>query len=116
MRRSLDSDNDYTLVGNLTPGTTYHVALLKSDNTVLWEDDVKTRPVAGKFPLLKYQQVDEYMLVQLLNLPTDVSSYKVKLDGREIDAVSKDLNGQVLTAEVTYNDGTVETLSTTIRK
>lgn len=116
MRRSLDSDDDYTLVGNLTPGTTYHVALLKSDNTVLWEDDVKTRPVAGKFPLLKYQQVDGYMLVQLLNLPTDVSSYKVKLDGREIDAVSKNLNGQVLTAEVTYNDGTVETLSTTIRK
>lgn len=116
MRRSLDSDDDYTLVGNLTPGTTYHVALLKSDNTVLWEDDVKTRPVAGKFPLLKYQQVDGYMLVQLLNLPTDVSSYKVKLDGREIDTVSKNLNGQVLTAEVTYNDGTVETLSTTIRK
>ena len=50
-----------------------------------WKDDVKTKSVTGKFPLLKYQQVDEYMLVQLLNLPADVSSYKVKLDGQEIN-------------------------------
>ena len=107
-RRSLDSENDYTLVENLVPGTAYHVALLKSD--------VKTKFVTGKFPLLKYQQVDEYMLVQLLNLPDDVSSYKVKLDGQEINIVNKNLNGQILTAEVTYKDGSVEILSTTIRK
>jgi hypothetical protein len=66
--------------------------------------------------LLKYQQVDGYMLVQLLNLPDDVSSYKVKLDGQEINIVNKNLNGQILTAEVTYKDGSVEMLSTTIRK
>ena len=115
-RRSLDSENDYTLVENLVPGTAYHVALLKSDDAVLWKDDVKTKSVTGKFPLLKYQQVDEYMLVQLLNLPDDVSSYKVKLDGQEINIVNKNLNGQILTAEVTYKDGSVEILSTTIRK
>ena len=102
VRRSLDSENDYTLVENLAPGTTYHVALLKSDDAVLWKDDVKTKSVTGKFPLLKYQQVDGYMLVQLLNLPDDVSSYKVKLDGQEINIVNKNLNGQILTAEVTY--------------
>ena len=113
---SLDSENDYTLVENLVPGTAYHVALLKSDDAVLWKDDVKTKSVTGKFPLLKYQQVDEYMLVQLLNLPADVSSYKVKLDGQEINIVNKNLNGQILTAEVTYKDGSVEILSTTIRK
>ena len=89
VRRSLDSENDYTLVENLAPGTTYHVALLKSDDAVLWKDDVKTKSVTGKFPLLKYQQVDGYMLVQLLNLPDDVSSYKVKLDGQEINIVNK---------------------------
>lgn len=116
VRRSLDSENDYTLVENLAPGTTYHVALLKSDDAVLWKDDVKTKSVTGKFPLLKYQQVDGYMLVQLLNLPDDVSSYKVKLDGQEINIVNKNLNGQILTAEVTYKDGSVEMLSTTIRK
>lgn len=116
VRRSLDSENDYTLVENLVPGTAYHVALLKSDDAVLWKDDVKTKSVTGKFPLLKYQQVDEYMLVQLLNLPADVSSYKVKLDGQEINIVNKNLNGQILTAEVTYKDGSVEILSTTIRK
>lgn len=116
VRRSLDSENDYTLVENLVPGTTYHVALLKSDDAVLWKDDVKTKSVTGKFPLLKYQQVDGYMLVQLLNLPDDVSSYKVKLDGQEINIVNKNLNGQILTAEVTYKDGSVEMLSTTIRK
>ena len=60
------------------------------------EGDVKTKSVTGKFPLLKYQQVDEYMLVQLLNLPADVSSYKVKLDGQEINIVNKNLNGQIL--------------------
>ena len=113
---SLDSENDYTLVEYLAPGTTYHVALLKSDDAVLWKDDVKTKSVTGKFPLLKYQQVDGYMLVQLLNLPDDVSSYKVKLDGQEINIVNKNLNGQILTAEVTYKDGSVEMLSTTIRK
>ena len=46
----------------------------------------------------------------------DVSSYKVKLDGQEINIVNKNLNGQILTAEVTYKDGSVEMLSTTIRK
>ena len=116
VRRSLDSENDYTLVENLAPGTTYHVALLKSDDAVLWKDDVKTKSVTGKFPLLKYQQVDGYMLVQLLNLPDDVLSYKVKLDGQEINIVNKNLNGQILTAEVTYKDGSVEILSTTVRK
>ena len=35
VRRSLDSENDYTLVENLAPGTTYHVALLKSDDAVV---------------------------------------------------------------------------------
>ena len=116
VRQSLDSESGYTLVENLVPGTAYHVALLKSDDSVLWEDDVKTKPVAREFPLLKYQQVDGYTLVQLLNLPSDVTSYKVKVDGQEIGIVSKSLNGQVLTAEVTYDDGSVETLSTTIRK
>ena len=67
LRQPLDSESDYTLVENLVPGTTYHVALLKSDDSVLWEDDVKTKLVTGEFPLLKYQQVDGYALVQLLN-------------------------------------------------
>ncbi|MDR0713610.1 MAG: hypothetical protein LBF89_05040 [Bacteroidales bacterium] len=116
VRQPLNSE-DYTLVENLAPGTSYRVALLKSsDNSVLWEADVKTKPVAGEFPLLKYQQVDGYTLVQLLNLPADVASCKLKVDGQEIDIVNKTLNGQVLTAEVTYEDGSVETLSTTIRK
>ena len=61
VRLSLDSENDYTLVENLVPGTAYHVALLKSDDAVLWKDDVKTKSVTGKFPLLKYQQVDELL-------------------------------------------------------
>lgn len=43
VRQPLDSESDYTLVENLVPGTTYHVALLKSDDSVLWEDDVKTK-------------------------------------------------------------------------
>ena len=33
---------------NLAPGTTYHVALLKSDDAVLWKDDVKTKSVNRK--------------------------------------------------------------------
>ena len=31
-----------------------------------------------------------------------ILSYKVKLDGQEINIVNKNLNGQILTAEVTY--------------
>ena len=34
-------------------------------------------------------QATDVMLVQLLNLPADVSSYKVKLDGQEINIVNK---------------------------
>ena len=43
-------------------------------------------------------------------------SHLIKLDGQEINIVNKNLNGQILTAEVTYKDGSVEILSTTVRK
>ena len=52
------------------------------------------------------------MLVQVLNLPEDAASYKIKLDEREIGMVNQDLNGQVLSVDITYDDGSIETLST----
>lgn len=116
IQQPLDPEVDYLLVEDLNPGKTYHLSLLKPNDSVQWERDIKTRPYTGDFPLLKYQQVDGYTLVQLLNLPKDVDSYKIKIDGREIGMVNQNLKGQVLSAEIIYNDGSIETLSTTIVK
>lgn len=116
IRQPLDPEADYSLIEELIPGKSYHLSLLKPDDSVQWERDIKTRPQAGGFPLLKYQKVDGYALVQILNLPGDVASYKLKMDGREISMVNQNLNGQVLSVDITYNDGSIETLSTTIVK
>lgn len=107
---------DYTLIENLLPGKSYHFSLVKSDNSILWEREIKTKMKVRDLPMLKYQQAGDYMLAQVLNLPADVASYKMKVDGQEIGKVNQELNGQVLSVDITYNDGSVETLSTAIVK
>ena len=112
----MPQDANYTLIENLLPGKSYHISLVKTDNSVAWERDIKTKTKVRDFPMLKYQQAGDYMLVQVLNLPGDVASYKLKMDGREIGSVNQSLGGQVLSVDITYNDGSVETLSTSIVK
>lgn len=114
--QALSQDANYTLIENLLPGKSYHISLVKTDNSVAWERDIKTKTKVRDFPMLKYQQAGDYMLVQVLNLPGDVASYKMKMDGREIGSVNQSLGGQVLSVDITYNDGSVETLSTSIVK
>lgn len=114
--QALPQDANYTLIENLLPGKSYHISLVKTDNSVAWERDIKTKTKVRDFPMLKYQQAGDYMLVQVLNLPGDVASYKLKVDGCEIGSVNQNLGGQVLSVDITYNDGSVETLSTSIVK
>lgn len=116
IHQSLNPETDYSLVKDLIPGKTYHLSLLKPGDSIQWEKDIKTKPQTGEFPLLKYQQVDGYTLVQVLNLPGDAASYKIKMDGREIGIVNQDLNGQALSVDIIYNDGSTETISMTIVK
>jgi hypothetical protein len=113
---SLALDANYSLIESLSPGKSYHISLVKSDNSVVWKRDIKTRTKVRDFPMLKYQPAGDYMLVQVLNLPGDAASYKIKMDGREIGMVNQNLNGQALSADITYDDGSIETLSTTIVK
>jgi hypothetical protein len=110
--QSLAQDVDYSLIEGLSPGKSYHISLVKPDNSIVWERDIKTKTKIRDLPMLKYQQAGGYMLVQVLNLPEDAASYKIKLDGREIGMVNQDLNGQALSADITYDDGSIETLST----
>ncbi len=112
----LAANANYMLVENLSPGKTYRLSLVKPDDSVVWEREIKTKTQVRDLPLLKYQQAGDYMLVQVLNLPGDVASYQLKLDGREIGPVNQSLNGQALSAEITYKDGSIEKLSTTIVK
>ncbi|MDR0692821.1 MAG: hypothetical protein LBF69_07290 [Prevotellaceae bacterium] len=109
--QSLDQDVDYSLIEGLSPGKSYHISLVKH-NSIVWERDIKTKTKIRDIPMLKYQQAGGYMLVQVLNLPEDAASYKIKLDEREIGMVNQDLNGQVLSVDITYDDGSIETLST----
>lgn len=116
IRQSLDVETAYTLIEDLDPGKTYHLSLLKPDDSVQWKRDIKTKPQTGEFPFIKYQQIEGYIFVQVMNLPEDVLSHIIKMDGHEIGVVNQNLNGQILSVDITYKDGSVETLSTTIVK
>jgi hypothetical protein len=112
--RPLSENEDCMLVDNLLPGKTYHISLIKSDGSVIWEQDIKTKTKTSDYPLLRCQQTGDYTLVQVLNLPSDVTSCHIKKDGQNIGTVNQNLQGQKLTAEITYNDGSIEILSTPI--
>jgi hypothetical protein len=112
----LSQDMNYTLIEHLLPGASYHVSLVQPGGGVVWERDIKTKPKPGDFPLLSCRQAGDYLLAQALNLPEDVVSYKIKVDGRETGKVNQALNGQILSAEITFADGSVETLSAAIAK
>ena len=75
---------------------------------------MRTKVKAGDLPLLRYQKAGNYQLLQVLNLPDDVVSLEYQLDGDEIEMVNENLDGSVLSAKITYGDGSVEVISTKI--
>lgn len=112
--RNLIEESDYIVIEGLKPGKMYTLTLLKADDSILWTRGMRTKVKIGDFPLLKYKKAGNYQLIQVLNLPDDVVSLEYQLDGDEIEMVNENLDGSVLSAKITYGDGSVEVISTNI--
>ena len=100
------------LLTGLTPATSYSVSIENGAGDAVWTRSITTSPVQGQFPLLKYTDTGGYTYVRVENLPDDAVSCRLAADGKEISPVMETAGWNVLTAEITYSDGSVETIST----
>ena len=111
-QEELPLDDGYVLLTGLTPATSYSVSIENGAGDAVWTRSITTSPVQGQFPLLKYTDAGGYTYVRVENLPDDAVSCRLAADGKEISPVMETAGWNVLTAEITYSDGSVETIST----
>ncbi|MGM9766970.1 MAG: hypothetical protein ACI3Z0_00700 [Candidatus Cryptobacteroides sp.] len=107
---NLEAGQDWVKVDGLEPGTKYHLTYLSGGGDILWERDIVTRALKSGLPLLNVEEAADYRWIQVRNLPDDAVSVKIFIDGRETGAVVSDIKGKVLSAEITYDDSSVETV------
>ncbi len=109
---TLDPECDWVKVDGLNPAEEYHFSYRKADGAEIWSRDIRTKARKTTMPLVNVEEAGDYSWIQVLNLPDDAVSVKLLLDGEEIGAVSGELDGKVLSAEITYGDSSVETITT----
>ena len=109
---TLDPECDWVKVDGLNPAEEYHFSYRKADGAEIWSRDIRTKARKTTMPLVNVEDAGDYSWIQVLNLPDDAVSVKLLLDGEEIGAVSGKLEGKVLSAEITYGDSSVETITT----
>ena len=109
---ALDPACDWVKVDGLNPGEEYHFTYSSADGQEIWSRDIRTKARNSTMPLLNVEEAGDYRWIQVLNLPDDASSVKILLDGQETAAVTGPLDGKSLSAEITYADSSVETVTT----
>ena len=109
---ALDPACDWVKVDGLNPGEEYHFTYSSADGQEIWGRDIRTKTRNSTMPLLNVEEAGDYRWIQVLNLPDDASSVKILLDGQETAAVTGPLDGKSLSAEITYADSSVETVTT----
>ena len=105
----------YALLGGLAPDTAYSISVLDSGNNPVWTRTVSTAPLRNSFPVLKYTDAGKYTYICLQNLPDDAESCRLMIDGETTAPVTASMEGNVLSAEITYSDGSVETITTDLK-
>ena len=109
---ALDPACDWVKVDGLNPGEEYHFTYSSADGQEIWGRDIRTKTRNSTMPLLNVEEAGDYRWIQVLNLPDDASSVKILVDGQETGAVTGPLDGKSLSAEITYADSSVETVTT----
>ena len=109
---ALDPACDWVKVDGLNPGEEYHFTYSSADGQEIWGRDIRTKTRNSTMPLLNVEEAGDYRWIQVLNLPDDASSVKILVDGQETAAVTGPLDGKYLSAEITYADSSVETVTT----
>lgn len=108
-------DDGYALLTGLVPATSYQVSVVNGKGEFVWSREITTAPQPNTFPLLKCTDAGEFAYIRLENLPDDAVSYRLMIDGETAGPVADIQDADVLSAEITYSDGSVETISTDLK-
>lgn len=108
-------DDGYALLTGLVPATSYQVSVVNGKGEYVWSREITTAPQPNTFPLLKCTDAGEFAYIRLENLPDDAVSYRLMIDGETAGPVADIQDADVLSAEITYSDGSVETISTDLK-
>lgn len=108
-------DDGYALLTGLVPATSYQVSVVNGKGETVWSREITTAPQPNTFPLLKCTDAGGFTYIRLENLPDDAVSYRLMIDGETAGPVADIQGADVLSAEITYSDGSVETISTDLK-
>lgn len=108
-------DDGYALLTGLVPATSYQVSVVNGKGETVWSREITTAPQPNTFPLLKCTDAGGFAYIRLENLPDDAVSYRMMIDGETAGPVADIRDADVLSAEITYSDGSVETISTDLK-
>ena len=112
----VEMGDGFVLIEDLKPATSYTVSLTDAGNKTIWSREITTDALHGSFPLLKFADAGGHTYIRIENLSDDVVSYRLLIDGQPAEPVSGAREGNVLSAEITYSDGSVETISTDLKQ